>query len=75
MKYKCPVCKKIWPMSMNVAKHVFGTNDKPHRDWVDEQGKEDGYTFDDLLIQQVTMPGNHSYLKLAELVEKAQSRD
>jgi hypothetical protein len=72
MNYKCPVCKKVWPTSMLVAKHIFGTNDKPHRSWVDEQGRNDGYTLDDLLIQQVTMPGNHSYRKVSELVEAAQ---
>jgi hypothetical protein len=60
-------------VSIYVAKHIFGTNDKPHRTWVDEQGREEGFTFDDLLIEQVTMPGNHSYLKMADLVEKIQA--
>lgn len=72
MKYQCPVCKKVWPISMHVARHIFGTNDKPHRSWVDEQGRDEGFTFDDLLIQQVITPGNQSYLRMAELVEKTQ---
>lgn len=72
MNYKCPVCKKEWPVSMHVARHIFGTNDKPHKEWVDEQYRENGFSFDDLLIQQVTTPGNHSYVAVAELVEKNQ---
>ncbi len=72
MNYKCPVCKKEWSASMQVARHIFGTNDKPHRDWVDGQGRNDGFTFDDLLIQQVTTPGNVSYCTIAGLVENNQ---
>jgi hypothetical protein len=72
MNFKCPVCKKEWPVSISVARHIFGTNDKPHRAWVDEQGKNDGFTFDDLLIQQVTTPGNQSYFTIARLVENNQ---
>jgi hypothetical protein len=39
---------------------------------VDEQGKPLGYSFDDLLINQVTRPGNTSYETLAALVDSAQ---
>lgn len=67
--FKCPVCKKEWSVSLQVARHVFGTGDKAHRAWVDSQG----VSFVDLLVEQATNPGNKSYNILAELIEKAQS--
>ncbi len=24
MSYQCPVCEKIWPDTMELARHVFG---------------------------------------------------
>jgi hypothetical protein len=72
VSYKCPVCKKEWKDSMQVARHMFGTGDKPHKEWVDEQGKDKGFTFIDLMIEQATTPGNKSYVTLAEIIEKAQ---
>jgi hypothetical protein len=45
---------------------MFGTGDKPHRQWVDAQG----LSFIDLLIEQATTPGNKSYELLAEVIEK-----
>jgi len=51
---------------------MFGTGDKQHKAWVDEQGKTRGFTFIDLMIEQATTPGNKSYVTLAELIEKAQ---
>jgi hypothetical protein len=51
---------------------MFGTGDKPHKEWVDDQGKDKGFTFIDLMIEQATTPGNKSYVTLAEIIEKAQ---
>jgi hypothetical protein len=70
MIIKCPVCKREWNASLQVARHMFGTGDKEHRAWVDSQG----VSFVDLLIEQATNPGNKSYLTLAELIEKAQDK-
>jgi hypothetical protein len=73
MSVKCPVCKRELVASIQIARHIFGTNDQPHHKWVDEQGKALGFTFDDLLIEQITKPGNRAYETIAALVDKAQS--
>jgi hypothetical protein len=49
---------------------MFGTGDKPHRDWVEAQG----LSFIDLMIEQATTPGNRSYVVLAEIIEKTQDK-
>ncbi len=66
MGYKCPACGKIWPESMDLARHVFGTGDKGHKDWVNSKG----YNFIELLLIQTMEPGNKGYKTLAELLEK-----
>jgi hypothetical protein len=53
---------------------MFGTGDKPHKAWIDEEGKTRGFTFIDLMIEQATTPGNKSYVTVAELIEKAQDK-
>jgi hypothetical protein len=68
MDLKCPICKKQWNSSLKVARHVFGTGDKPHRAWVNSQG----VSFTGLLIQQATEPGNRGFMTLAEIIEAAQ---
>lgn len=37
MNYKCPSCGKIWPNTMDLARHVFGTGDQAHKDWVNSK--------------------------------------
>jgi hypothetical protein len=49
---------------------MFGTGDKPHRDWVEAQG----LSFIDLMIEQATTPGNKSYAILAGIIQKAQGK-
>lgn len=68
MDFKCPVCKKQYPTSLQVARHIFGTGDKSHRAWVESKG----YSFIDLLIEQATKPGNKSYEIVARIVEESQ---
>jgi hypothetical protein len=51
---------------LDCARHIFGTGDKPHRKWVDDQG----LSFIDLMIEQATTPGNKSYQILADVIEK-----
>jgi len=53
---------------MKVARHIFGTGDKPHKAWV----KAQGVSYIDLLIQQATETGNRGFATLAALIEKAQ---
>lgn len=64
----CPVCgkKAKTGSAIDCARHMFGTGDKPHRQWVDAQG----LSFIDLLIEQATTPGNKSYELLADIILK-----
>ena len=64
----CPVCgkKAKTGSAIDCARHMFGTGDKPHRQWVDAQG----LSFIDLMIEQATTPGNKSYQILADCIEK-----
>ncbi len=64
--YKCPVCGKLWPNTMEVARHMLGTGDKEHRDWINSHGLK----FSDLLLMEAMEPGNKGYKTLAELLEK-----
>ncbi len=66
MNYKCPVCQKIWPDTMNMARHVFGVGDQAHKDWVNSKG----LNFVELLLIQTMEPGNKGYKILGEMLEK-----
>ena len=66
MSYKCPVCKKNWPDTMDMARHVFRVGDQAHKDWVNSKG----FSFIELLLIQTMEPGNKGYKTLAELLEK-----
>lgn len=66
MNYKCPVCQKIWPDTMNMARHVFGVGDQAHKDWVNSKG----LNFVELLLIQTMEPGNKGYEILGEMLEK-----
>ena len=68
MDIKCPVCKKQRNSSLKIARHIFGTGDKPHKGWVNSQG----VSFTDLLIQQATETGNRGFTTLARIVESVQ---
>lgn len=68
MDVKCPVCKKQKNSSMKIARHIFGTGDKPHKVWVNSHG----VSFTDLLLQQALENGNQGFTTLAQLVERAQ---
>ena len=66
MSYQCPVCEKIWPDTMEMARHVFGVGDQAHKDWVNAQG----VNFIELLLIQTMEPGNKGYKTLAEILER-----
>ena len=66
MGYKCPSCGKIWPDTMNLARHIFGTGDQVHKDWVNSKG----LNFIELLLIQTMESGNKGYKTLAELLER-----
>jgi len=64
--YICPVCGKIWPDTMDLARHVFGVGNQAHKEWVNSKG----LNFIELLLIQTMEPGNKGYRTLAELLEK-----
>ena len=66
MNYQCPVCKKVWKDTMSLARHMLGTGDKAHREWIDSKG----LSFSNLMIMQSTEPGNKGYKTLSDLLEK-----
>jgi len=70
VNFKCPACKKEWPTSKQVARHMFGTGDKSHKAWIESQG----YSYIDLLLSQISEPGNKSYEILSDLIDKAQDK-
>jgi hypothetical protein len=51
---------------MNLARHVFGTGDQGHKDWVNSKG----LNFIELLLIQTMEPGNKGYKTLADLLER-----
>jgi hypothetical protein len=53
---------------LSCARHYFGTGDKAHRQWIESQG----HSYIDLLLAQISEPGNKSYDIMKELIEKAQ---
>ncbi len=61
MAYKCPVCNKVWPNTRELARHILGTGDKPHKDWIGSKG----LSFADLLLM-----GSKGYQTLSELLER-----
>lgn len=66
MSYLCPICEKIWPDTMDLARHVFGVADQAHKDWVNSKG----VNFIELLLIQTMEPGNKGYKTLAEILER-----
>ena len=70
MGYQCPVCQKVWKDTLNLARHMLGTGDRPHREWIESKGLR--YT--DLLLMQTTDLQNKGYLTLANLLEKEATR-
>ena len=63
---KCPVCGKQAKTgsAIDCARHMFGTGDKPPRQWVDAQG----LSFIDLMIEQATTPAHHHEKSAARAV-------
>ncbi len=66
MPYKCPTCGKIQLDTLDLARHIFGTGNQPHKDWVNSKG----LNFIELLLIQTMEPGNKGYKTLADLLEK-----
>jgi hypothetical protein len=66
MSYHCPVCNKVSPSSLDLARHMLGRGDKVHRDWIYSKG----FKYSELLKLQIQSFGGEGYKALAELLEK-----
>jgi hypothetical protein len=51
---------------MDLARHILGTGDRSHRDWIESKGLK----YADLLLMQTMEPGNKGYVTLSNLLEK-----
>ncbi len=66
MSYKCPACNKISTTAIDLARHIIGRGDKPHRDWLSSKG----FKFSELLTMQFKSFGSEGYKALAGVLEK-----
>lgn len=66
MSYHCPVCKKISPAPLDLARHMIGRGDKVHRDWIYSKG----FKYSELLLLQIKSFGGEGFKALAEVLEK-----
>ncbi|MGD8539571.1 MAG: hypothetical protein PVI66_12725, partial [Candidatus Aminicenantes bacterium] len=60
------VGEKIWPDTMDIARHIIGIGVQPQKDWVNSKG----LNFVELLLIQTMEPGNKVYKTLTEILEK-----
>jgi len=66
MSYQCPVCKKVSPSSLDLARHMLGRGDKVHRDWISSKG----FKYSELLTLQIKSFGGEGYKALSKVLEK-----
>lgn len=66
MSYHCKACNKVSTTAPDLARHIMGRGDKPHRDWLALKGLK----YSDLLIAQMKSFGGEGYAALTKLVEK-----
>lgn len=71
MNYHCPVCHKVSTSAKDLARHMMGTGNKEHRDWIESKG----LSFSKLLTMQAVSFGDKGYQALVELLEKEAERD
>ncbi len=64
--YQCPTCKKISSTSLDLARHMIGRGDKPHRDWINSKG----FKYSELLAMQFKSFGGEGYKTLAAVIER-----
>ena len=70
MNLICPACKKEYPNGLETARHIMGTGDKKHRDWLASVGENYG----DLLVH-VFSEKAREYYDLERLYRHAKIMD
>lgn len=66
MSYKCPVCNKVSPRALDLARHIMGRGDKVHRDWI----KSKGLSYSEILAMQMRSFGGEGFSALEAVLEK-----
>lgn len=66
MSYHCAVCHKVSITAPDLARHIMGRGDKPHRDWLASKGLK----FSELLAAQMKTFGGEGYASLTEVLER-----
>ena len=66
MSYHCPVCNKVSPKALDLARHMMGRGDKVHRDWI--KGK--GMSYSAILSMQLKSFGGEGFKQLEDVLEK-----
>jgi hypothetical protein len=65
MSYHCPVCNKVSPSSLDLARHMIGRGDKVHRDWINSKG----FKYSELLKLQIQSFGGEGFKALSDVLE------
>ncbi len=71
MSYHCPACNKVSTKAPDLARHIMGRGDKPHRDWLASKGMK----YSELLTAQMKSFGGEGYAILTQTLEKETWRD
>ncbi|MDP2718771.1 MAG: hypothetical protein U1D67_03415 [Dehalococcoidia bacterium] len=65
MSYHCAVCHKVSITAPDLARHIMGRGDKPHRDWLASKGLK----YSELLIAQMKTFGGEGYHSLTKVLQ------
>jgi hypothetical protein len=66
VSYHCPVCKKVSPKALDLARHMMGRGDKVHRDWIASKG----LSYSAILTKQLKDFGGEGFKDLEAVLEK-----
>jgi hypothetical protein len=66
VSYHCPVCHKVSPKALDLARHMLGRGDKVHRDWINSKGM----SYSQILTKQLKDFGGEGFRDLEAVLEK-----